>query len=230
MVEFSNGDRLVDEPRDPRSLFKVARYGFYIVLACGLLYVLIPMDLPTFQTHVIQSAVRKLTILIIVALFLERALEVYKLFYFAPGKNRLETQIQQRRIELQARLSDADNSVDDNSIQAAKLRLLTAEENLQVYSNHTRQSLLQTAMGFGFLIGLVGVRALDDLINFPEPQTALELFRLYLFRILDLILTTGLIAGGSEGIHGIIKLLNGVLPDFSQIVIHLIKVIRHKSP
>ncbi|MEA5466524.1 hypothetical protein [Leptothoe sp. PORK10 BA2] len=192
------------------------------------------MDIPSLQPLLIKIVLQQLTILIIVALFLERALEVYKLVYFSPEKERLAVKVEEFQAELQTLLPQVEAQVEaqvgdsapGERIQAMKLSLSNAKENLWVYKNHVRQNLLRAAIGFGLLIGLVGVRSLEGAFDFPVPTSVLEIFRFYLFRVLDLILTTGLIAGGSEGIHNIIKTLGDLLPDVSKKVIGLVRAIK----
>ncbi|MEM9807495.1 MAG: hypothetical protein AAF959_19700 [Cyanobacteria bacterium P01_D01_bin.56] len=140
---------------DRASLLKFARYGFYGAVGVGLLYVLIPMDLPTLQSSILEISLQQLTVLIIVALFVERSLEVYKLFYFSPEKERLITQVAQARLEWQSFLGDV---TEDERAQAAKLRLLNEEERLRVYKNHTRQNLYEQQL---CLVCYLGWRGCD---------------------------------------------------------------------
>lgn len=210
-----------------KSLLKFFRYLFYVVLVCGLLYILIPIDPLTFQVLSFDVVIRRLSVLIIVALFLERALEVYKLSYFAQEKKRLETQIIQRQLELETLVSDSeDSSSNSDAVQAAALRILSAEEDLRLYKDQTRQQILQVAIVFGLLLSSVGLRCLEGIVQYPTPETISETFRLYLFRVLDLSLTAGLIAGGSEGIHNILKKLYSFFPDTSQTIIDSLRTIR----
>ncbi|ESA32148.1 hypothetical protein N836_26520 [Leptolyngbya sp. Heron Island J] len=211
---------------DRESLLKFPRYIFYTVLVCGLFYVLIPIDPPILQSSIVKISIQKLTILIVVALFLERALEVYKLSYLSQEKERLAAQVEHVQVELQLLLTNADESSNNEAIKAVKLRLFNAEESLRVYKNYMRQNLLRVAIAFGTLISLVGVRSLESAFNFPEPESILELFRFYLFRVLDVILTAGLIAGGSEGIHNIIKKLSNLFPDVPQKVVDFIQALK----
>ncbi|MBX2864213.1 MAG: hypothetical protein KTR27_11715 [Leptolyngbyaceae cyanobacterium MAG.088] len=210
--------------REP--LLKFIRYVFYTVLGCGLVYVLIPMDLPELRSTIVQIVLQQLTVLIIVALFLERALEVYKLWYFSPEKERLAVEVEREQVELELLVADVENSSSEEAIGAVQLRLFNAEESLRVYKNHTRQALLRAAIVFGFLIGLVGVRSLENAFDFPAVETAVEGFRFYLFRMLDLILTAGLIAGGSEGIHGVVKKLSGFFPDMPKKAVELVQAFK----
>ncbi|MEO0737683.1 MAG: hypothetical protein AAFZ35_12875 [Cyanobacteria bacterium J06649_12] len=161
------------------------------------------------------------------ALFLERALEVYKLSYFSPEKERLAAKVDQFQMELLS-LSPQTNA-NSEKIQAVQLRLYSAEESLRNYINHMRQNLLKVAIGFGLLIGLVGLRSLESAFDFPVPKSVLEMFRFYLFRVLDLILTAGLIAGGSEGIHNVIKKIGGLFPDIPQKVVEFVQAIQQQE-
>ena len=212
---------------DRESLLKFARYAFYTVLVGGLLCILIPMEPPSLQPLLVKIVVQQLTILVIVALFLERALEVYKLSYFSPEKERLAAKVDQFQMELLS-LSPQTNA-NSEKIQAVQLRLYSAEESLRNYINHMRQNLLKVAIGFGLLIGLVGLRSLESAFDFPMPESVLEMFRFYLFRVLDLILTAGLIAGGSEGIHNVIKKIGGLFPDIPQKVVEFVQAIQQQE-
>lgn len=210
------------------SLIKFVRYAFYVVLVGSLLCVLIPMEPPQLKPSLVQIVLQQLTILIVVALFLERALEVYKLSYFSPTTERLESQVEQHQMELEAQ-AKTENGCDFKANKTVQLYLINAQENLRVHKNHTRQSLLQAAVVFGLLIGSVGVRSLENAFDFPASESVLKIFRLYLFRVLDVILTAGLIAGGSEGIHGVIKKLSNLVPDIPQKIVDLVQSVRKDS-
>ena len=211
---------------DRESLLKFARYLFYTGLVGGLFYVLIPMEPPSLQPAIIKNVVQQLTVLIIVALFLERALEVYKISYFSLKKEQLAADVENCQMTLQALIAAAENNINSEGIQSARLRLLNAEEHLRVYIDGMRQSLLRAAIIFGLLISLVGVRSLEGAFVFPTPISVLETFRFYLFRVLDVTLTVGLIAGGSKGIHNIIKKLSNLFPDVPEKVIKFVQAIR----
>lgn len=210
---------------DRESLFKFARYAVSVVLVCGLLYVLLPMDPLAFQPTIVKVVLQQLTILLLMALFLERVLEVYKLSYLSPEKDRLAAWVKQCQLMLES-LSGTE---DSDRIQTAQQALFNAENSLQGYKSAMRRNLLQTAVAFGLLIGLVGVRSLESAFYIPTPESTLDFFRCYLFRLLDLILTAGLIAGGSEGIHGIIKQVSGLLPDIPKKVIELLRLLKQNS-
>ena len=65
------------------------------------------------------------------------------------------------------------------------------------YKSQTRKIALWTALFFSLLISAAGVRSLDGLVQ----STGLNSIQQIVFRCLDTLLTGGLIAGGSDGIH-----------------------------
>lgn len=229
-MECSNKDLSGGNPMDRESLLKFPRYIFYTVLVCGLLYVLIPMEPPALHASIVKISTQQLTILIVIALFLERALEVYKLSYLSQEKERLTAQVEPIQLELQSLITtNGEDNPNNEAIKAVKLRLFNAQESLRVYKNYMRQNLLRVAIAFGTLISLVGVRSLESAFDFPEPESIFELFRVYLFRILDVMLTAGLIAGGSEGIHTVIKKLSNLFPDVPQKIMEFIQTLRQNA-
>lgn len=214
---------------DSNPLLRFLRYLFYLVFICGLLYVLIPIAPLTFQVLSFDVVIRRLSVLIIVALFLERALEVYKLSYFSQRKERLTIKVEQHQLELNALLlTSSEDEPKRDALQEIKDRLFEAEENLQAHQDYTRQRILQIAIVFALLLSAVGLRSLEGIVQYPETETISEIFRLYLFRILDISLTAGLIAGGSEGLHSIIKKLYSFFPDASRQVVDSLQAIRKK--
>src|SRR6266511_90041 len=84
------------------------------------------------------------------------------------------------------------------------------KENQQIrsaFKSQTRKFALWTALFFGLLISGVGVRSLDSLVE-PVAQNSIrtDSIQMFVFRFLDTLLTGGLIAGGSDGIHKITQL------------------------
>ncbi|MEH2381860.1 MAG: hypothetical protein V7K27_23715 [Nostoc sp.] len=82
------------------------------------------------------------------------------------------------------------------------------ERQRTAYKSDTRTIALWTSLLFGLLISAIGIRSIEPLvvIDLDNP------IQVVIFRCLDAFLTGGLIAGGSEGIHQIIK----VFPDFME--------------
>ncbi|MHC5597150.1 MAG: hypothetical protein ACYTXC_14610 [Nostoc sp.] len=75
------------------------------------------------------------------------------------------------------------------------------ERQRTAYKSDTRTIALWISLLFGLLISAIGIRSIEPLvvIDLDNP------IQVVIFRCLDALLTGGLIAGGSQGIHQIIK-------------------------
>ncbi len=75
------------------------------------------------------------------------------------------------------------------------------ERQKTAYKSDTRVIALWTSLLFGLLMSAIGIRSIEPLVvlDFDNP------IQVIIFRCLDALLTGGLIAGGSEGIHKLIK-------------------------
>jgi hypothetical protein len=195
----------------------------------------------TFRTFGFNEVSQLLTLLVLISLFLERALEVFINTWRLPRQEELENEIQnnervieekrglrETKIENPPQIMTKETEVSKDPItvtqstQVTKIPegadKLTAELNLELnklkaneqlrsaYKSQTRKIALWTALSVGLLISGVGVRSLDTLLQ-PVPQGALNSdVQGLVFRCLDVLLTGGLIAGGSDGIHKITQL------------------------
>ena len=132
-------------------------------------------------------ALRQLGILYIVALFVERALEVL-----------LKAWRQGGRIRIQGKIA---TSTDDS--RAA------AERELQEYKTDTQRRALLIGLTFGILVAVSGVRLLGPIFEF-NPATDWT-FQFAVFQFTDILITAGLIAGGSTTIHELMALIDEFL-------------------
>ncbi|NDJ23162.1 hypothetical protein GS682_16265 [Nostoc sp. B(2019)] len=83
-----------------------------------------------------------------------------------------------------------------------KINELTEKERKRVaYKSDTRIIALWTSLLFGLLISAIGIRSIEPLVVIDSDNS----MQVILFRCLDALLTGGLIAGGSEGIHKLIQ-------------------------
>lgn len=84
------------------------------------------------------------------------------------------------------------------------------------YKSQTRKIALWTALFIGLMISGVGIRALETLIilrEFPGQQPIFHTEQVCVFRVLDTLLTGGLIAGGSDGIHKLTQVFTVFLEE-----------------
>ena len=132
------------------------------------------------------TALVQLGILYVVALFVERSLEVLLKAWRQAGKTRLQEKVRQ------AEASD----------RAA------AESELREYRAGTQRRALLAGLTLGILVSLSGVRLLGPIFEFGAAASS---FQQAVFQFTDIILTAGLIAGGSATIHELMALIDDFL-------------------
>ena len=133
-----------------------------------------------------QTALMQLGILYIVALFVERSLEVLLKAWRQGGKSRLEEEKQ---------------LAEENEKAGAK-------KKLQEYKVGTQKRALLLGLTLGIMVSLSGVRFLGPIFEFGDAAAP---FQQAVFQFSDIILTAGLIAGGSATIHELMALIDDFL-------------------
>jgi len=126
-----------------------------------------------------------------VATLLERGTEVY-VFLFRSTKR--------REMEIDLECLDAVEQ---------KAEICEKQKVINRYKSRTAQQATMIALIIGVLVAAAGVRSLEPHFAYPY----LEDSQLHYFRIADIIITAGLIAGGTEGIHRAAKVFYGFM-DF----------------
>jgi ABC-type transporter Mla maintaining outer membrane lipid asymmetry permease subunit MlaE len=137
-----------------------------------------------FQDFGVNQVSQVLTVLTLVALFFERALEVYVLTFRKLGEQKFEAEVKN--------LSLVDPQKEKDAL-----------EKLNHYRDETRRITLWTALLGGILISIVGFRGLEPFTNLHEINVTN--WQSSLFRVLDILLTGAIIAGGSDAIHKILQ-------------------------
>ena len=133
------------------------------------------------------TALTQLGILYIVALFVERSLEVLIKAWRQGGKSRLE--------------EEARSAADDAKAEAGKA--------LEEYRAGTQRRALLVGLTLGILVSLSGVRLLGPIFEFSVTEG--WSFQQAVFQFTDIIVTAGLIAGGSATIHELMALVDDFL-------------------
>jgi hypothetical protein len=165
------------------------------------------------KTIDINSVAQVLTMLFLVATFLERSLEVYMITFRKPGEN--------------------DYGVDGTITKSDD------PKTLNEYKNETSKIALWSALTIGIVISMTGIRGIEPFIDLTQTETQTEArtptatapktstasttstaptiptapttlkptnWQIYWFRISDILLTGGVIAGGSDFIHKILQI------------------------
>jgi hypothetical protein len=182
-------------------------------LMIALLYLSIQLS-PTpvpFRDFTLDEVIQLLTGIALIALFLERALEVFITTWRGPGSSEKEQDVQKAKDEVEKMLAEIEKSVGLSQMEmdakkAQYAQALSGQQNadriLCIFKSQTKRIALWSSLIFGLGVSVVGVRSLEPLVN-AEIFKSITDFQRAAFHIVDVLLTGGLIAGGSEGIHKI---------------------------
>ena len=132
------------------------------------------------------TALGQLGILYIIALFVERSLEVLIKAWRQGGKSRIEEKVR----------------------TAAESQRSAVESELQEYRAGTQKRALLLGLTFGIMISLSGVRLLASIFELGAHAASVQQA---VFHFTDIVLTAGLIGGGSATIHMLMTLIDDFL-------------------
>lgn len=148
-----------------------------------------------FTPNIGQAVLDRLLAVGVVALFLERAIEVY-----VNGSRRLgEITIQEK----------IDETLADSPENKALLREL--ERRLTHYKIHTQRVAFLVSLLFGILIACTGLRVLDGLVVLSDEVKRDPVWQAQVWFGVDILLTGGIIGGGAAGINSLINTLSANL-------------------
>jgi len=141
-----------------------------------------------FKTFTESNVLGIVTSLFVVAVFMERSVEAILIPIRTPDRKTIEQELKVIRQAV---------GLDDKIPE-----LLSKEQELENYKMVTAKLALWISFGLGLLISLVGVRTLAGLV---EPSALCQLGDIHrsLFSFVDIVLTGGVIAGGSAAIDKI---------------------------
>jgi hypothetical protein len=144
--------------------------------------------------------------LFVVALFVERAVEVVVMIFRDQQADLLDeaeehaVRVVKTAIKKAAALAGdntaapADKKAAADAVEVVRPALLAARENKLVYRAETKEIALLISFIFSVFVSLAGVRALHGLLLDATPTGNL-------FTAADIVVTGAMLAGGSEGIH-----------------------------
>jgi hypothetical protein len=164
------------------------------VLLAILLALAIPLawgadSLQLKQDLAVGDVTRLLTTFFVLALFVERTLEVFITAWRGEETVKRENEIQAEKQK------------------AAPDDLITKANWLAEYKCETQAIALRTGLALGVLIAAVGVRSFEVFVAAPGAQDGMQAGT---FKVLDVLVSGGIIGGGSDAIH---KMMN-VITEF----------------
>lgn len=157
-----------------------------------------------FATGAGQNALGALGALFIIAVFVERAQQVYLSAWRGPGKALRKAKVAGLESSLERLGSDAENSERKTITD----QLQEANDALAEYRSETQRIALIGGLLLGVVISFVGPRILSEVIVVYGDMGA---WQAALYHGADILITGGLLGGGSEGIHKLIALITDFL-------------------
>ncbi len=161
-----------------RLAYVIAMVVMAIILLAIVLYGIVPSQL-RFEDVTFESVQDLFVSLFLITTFKERAQQVYVIAWRAEGRAKRES-------DIEAAESDEDKR--------------SAEQELARYRAQTGRYVAVVSLVSGFFISLAGIRVLAPLVVVAELSNGQQ----NLLFVVDVLLTTGMLAGGSQLIHEII--------------------------
>ena len=184
---------------------------FLLVLFAVLPFLIISIFTPDpiiFKKFNTADVFQLLALLLLVSLFLERALEVFVSTWRGPDAAILDSKIEESEGKI-TRLKELKKTTTEE-LESAITKFEDAKKDRKNYKCQSHRYILWIGLAFGFLVSAIGLRGLNVFVDQEELKTLLRAQKI-LFRCVDVLLTGGLIAGGSEGIHKIANVYNNFM-------------------
>ena len=140
-----------------------------------------------FKSYTSGEFAQQLMPLVLVALFIERGLEVFLKVWRGAQQAKIEHDVEKARTTAAA---DASKRVEVHN----------AEDALRGYKSTTQQIALPAALVLGILISTLGIRGLGALLD-AEAFAKLPHSQQTWFTAMDVLLTGALLGGGSDFVH-----------------------------
>ncbi len=163
-----------------------------------VLAVLLKSQLVQFWTFTAQDVARLLTPLILTALFIERALEVF----LTPWRGEGAEQISRGLEEAKKLVAQGKAPAEQHQSQA--------EAALIAYKAKTRQIAFLLALAFGIVISALGIRGLEPFFE-PSAFGKLPSAQHALLSGVDVLLTGALLGGGADGLHKLVSVFTNYM-------------------
>ena len=151
----------------------------------------------TVKTLTAIDVLQLISSLFVVALFMERGLEVFVSTWRGPQEEALQLNIKFASDKLQ--------TGNTSERAPATEALQTAQQALTEYKSRTKVIAMWVGLICGLLISAVGIRSLHILVD-SNGISELSQIQSHAFHLVDVFVTGGVIAGGSDGIHKLTKI------------------------
>jgi len=159
-----------------------------------------------FKSTASNEVLGLLGTLLFVALLVERALEVFVNTWRSEGAMFTDQRdFYRRELDNLEKLKPDEQLARKTELDDVREKLRIAEDQRTKYRSGTMQFALWGGLTLGLLTSAVGVRTLQPLVD-PAALAQLGPTQQTFFHVVDVLLTGGLLAGGSDAIHKLTSL------------------------
>ena len=165
----------------------------------------------SFVADVPAAASKLLASLLVITLLIERSIAAINTVIFQPKKRGFEAIARENEALLIRRAF-----VDDSEAKQLNTNIASARVELSSIAGEEDKNRAILGFAFALLVSAAGVRTLSSLLQI-DPATNVpglsDEFQRYLAHGVDVVLTAGLIAGGSDGLAKLIQIIkDGITP------------------
>ncbi len=153
--------------------------------------------------------------LVLISMFVERAIEVFLSAWRSRGADELDHQIAIAKRKLDDYLKTAEDKaklIQNETYSQLHTALESAETKRRNYKSESRYISQWLGLAMGVLLSFVGVRVLENLLIIGP----LEGFQKSAFVAVDVMLTGVAIAGGSDSINKMMKVYSSFMESTAQ--------------
>jgi hypothetical protein len=176
------------------------RFGYIILLILLVFFgSRISENLVSFKPDLQKEVIDLLTNLGVLTLVLERALEIYVSIWRGKNKIILEGKVERAGAALNFAKENNKEGTLAAQFEEMNNNLSAANQELEEYKDVTRTISLRVTLIIGIIVSVAGFRVLDTLF----VSDALKGLQLKIYDWTDILLTAGVLSGGSAGIHAL---------------------------
>lgn len=185
---------------DNRSAKIQVRFGFIILIIIIIFFgSRISENIVSFKPDLQKAVIDFLTNLGVLTLVMERALEIYVSIWRGKNKIILEENVERAATSLKFAKENNTDATLTARFEEMNNNLSSANQALEEYKDETRTITLRVTLMIGLVVSIAGFRVLDTIFI----SDALKGMQLKIYDWTDILLTAGVLSGGSAGIHAL---------------------------
>lgn len=182
---------------DDKKLWKAV--GIVIAIIVAAVVGAIFLKVVAFVPDVPSAAIKSLTSLLILTIFIERGLAIINAIFHGKDRRLYETKLRMVSFARQWQTIDADS--------AYKI-IKEAFDKLKVIADKEEKVRIVIVIPLALFVSAFGVRTMSALM---EIEMVRDSFQKYVLHAADIVLTASLIAGGSNGIAQFLQIIKDAI-------------------